>query len=325
MTEVLRPFQLDSRQRALVLVAIAIVPFDIALCSWLVTRHQAPAQLFAALAVDALLFGGGALWLIQRRAGGLVRLGLVPRRWARLVGIAVAVVGLAARVAVPEVRSLVWLVAPVELMVLGAVAVGMRRGISTVLPAVWVETARFELALLAAAVRSLVRRPVVRADDAFSTTRSSQSGQILIGLLLITACEGPAVHLLLHAAGARPLVQWVVLVLHVYGLIWLVGDQRLMQESGHRLTATGLELALGLRWRGSLPYAQISTVTAISGARDRRVRTITPFDAPNVELRLHEPIRLTSYFGRRTEAARIRLFVDEPERLIAELAARITK
>jgi len=329
MTDAVARVRLSTKQQALVLAVIAIIPLELAATTFMTLRHRVSTGLFVVPAAEALLFAGGALWLLQRRYGGFGALGLSGTRALRLLGIAVVVSGLLAKVAgMPHVGQLTKLFAVSELAVLVFVATLLKRKVSTALPPNVVEAARLEIAVWRAAGRMLARRPITLPDDVFTTTRTSQADKLLLGLTLISLVEMPALHLGLHAwLGAGHLTLHLTLgALTIYGLGWLAADHRLMRESGHRLTADGLELSLGLRWRAFIPYAQLREVRVIDGSapRDRRARRLTPLDAPNLELQLASPVILRSYFGLTRRADRVRLFVDTPAPLAAALQAKIS-
>jgi hypothetical protein len=171
-------------------------------------------------------------------------------------------------------------------------------------------------------------RDVAGQDLALSSWSGSQYRGILLGLLLLLAVEAPLVHLLIgnimDPGTAVTVVQRLLLGLSVYGAIWLIGDARLMKESSHLLGPDGLDVSLGLRWRGHIPYRAMAGVeaTAVEGEpAGGSVVSITPvtLDVPNVILRLREPVELTGLFGIRKAATEVRLYVDEPRALVDHL------
>ncbi len=314
------PRALTARERTLALIVIAVVPAEVALCGWLAITRDLP-QLAVATAFDATLLAGTVLFLVSRRNGGLRALGLSPLRLVRLVGVSLALAGLAARaLGLGQIRQLFGVAALAEIAVLALIALGLGRGLQQIAPPWVVESVRAEVALFAAARRSLARRPLAVSDGAF-TARKSRMGQLLVVLVVLSLAEAPALHLALHSAGWR--THLTLIALHLYSFAWLAGDWRMIQESGHRLGLTALEIRLGRRWRGALPYAQIVTATRITDpARHHTAIRVTPFDPANVELTLRQPATLESYFGIRKTSERVQLFVDDPERLLAELAGR---
>jgi hypothetical protein len=304
---------LTGQQRAWVLGAVALMVAECAFCTRYVLGHPRLLIMMPGCAIDCALVAGGTLWYLARRHGGLVALGLTRRRLLRLTTTAALLaLALAARLLLRHSFAWAWLVAPLaELTTLALIALAMRRGLGTIVPQHVRDGLALELALWAGAWRLLRRRPLVE-DDRFTTTRTSQLGRLIGALIVVIACEVPASHLLLRALGVSLLARTIILAVELYGIVWLLGDYQLMRESGHRLTADALELRLGARWRGRIPRAQIAAIEAPSSSS--RKRALTPFDAPNVELRLHAPVRLTTYFGLSRELSSVRLYVDDPDR-----------
>jgi hypothetical protein len=173
----------------------------------------------------------------------------------------------------------------------------------------------------AALWRALRRVPLpsVPPAGAFTSARTSVFHVFAIGLTVVTLFEAPVVHLLIHRAGWG----WHVAVgfVNVYTVVWLLGERRLLQESWHRLGHDALEVAVGGRWAGRIPYAAIASVapTDGAGARRRGVLRVTPVDTPNVEVRLREDVTLYAMgLPRRGRSAQ--LFVDEPAAFVAAVA-----
>jgi hypothetical protein len=184
--------------------------------------------------------------------------------------------------------------------------------------------------LCSAAWRALSRSAIVVDGSRFSTARTSQLGRFVVGMIVVTLMEAPALHLILHRQSL--LVHLFVLGLNLLTIVWLLGDRRLIEESGHRLGDDALELALGRRWQGRLAYTQLRSARRIEGigplSRRRapapRTLRLTPLDTPNVELVLRAPTRLRRPpLGIARPVERVQLFVDEPDRFVAALATRL--
>jgi len=172
-----------------------------------------------------------------------------------------------------------------------------------------------------AAWRWLRRVPVVTAAGTFTATCTSTIHAFVIGLAVVTLFEAPVLHLLFHRA--RVGAHLLIALINVYTWVWLFGERRLLQESAHRLGVNALEIALGSSWRGAIPYAQIVAARRVDGTRRRPgVLRVTPIDAPNVELTLAEPVTLQGSLGLPRRSARVQLYVDDADALIAALTAR---
>ena len=312
--------RLSARERGLALAVIALVPLDVILCGWLAVRRHAVAMVYAAPAIDAALLAGGVLFLVGKRAGGLRALGLTPRRLARLGAIALAAAGLSARlIGLPRTRQLFGAAAIAELAMVAAIALGFKRGLGGVLPERVLALGRAELALWPAAWRALSQRPIPVEERLLTVTRRSRWPQLVTMLVVVSLFEMMALHALLHAASLE--AHLALAAVHLYGVVWLLADLRLLGEGGVRISDEDVEVKLGLRATAHIPREAICAARRSDGSKRRApgVQRLTPVDAPNVELELARPIEITRALGLRRAATRVQLYVDEPERLLALL------
>lgn len=153
----------------------------------------------------------------------------------------------------------------------------------------------------------------------FSTTRQSRIHMVVTMVIVVTLFEMPALHLLLLRSGFW--VHAAIVAANLWAIVWLLGDRRKMVRSAHTLCSAALEIHLGDRWRGSIPYAQIDGARRIDRG-DKRALRISPSDPPNVELWLRAPATLASYYGIKRSSARLQLFVDEPDAFVAAVEKR---
>ncbi|MGX4644162.1 hypothetical protein [Massilia sp. SYSU DXS3249] len=120
----------------------------------------------------------------------------------------------------------------------------------------------------------------------------------------------------------------------LYTLAWLLGDRRLVRGGCHVMTATHLDLQIGARASARIPLEAIEDAQAlrVPVAQWRRAYpfhhregvTITPFDKPNLVLRLRPDAgcTITHHGLERTGVRYVFLYLDRPERLVAALAPR---
>jgi len=150
-------------------------------------------------------------------------------------------------------------------------------------------------------------------------------GAFAIGIGVVTILESPIVHVLLHR---KPWwVHGLVVVVNVATLVWVLRERRRMRDAAHTLDADALAISLPGKWRGAIPVALIASVRRIAPApgttRPRGTLRVTPLDMPNVELALRAPATLQGSFGIERSAARVQLFVDEPDRFVAAIEERL--
>lgn len=111
-------------------------------------------------------------------------------------------------------------------------------------------------------------------------------------------------------------------------LMWVAGDRWMVRGAkGHVLTADTLDLSIGARASGLIPLSAIASCETLAekpeqwrkrhevAARD--TVTVSPFDAPNVVLRMRRgvPVTVTSYQLAKQDPAYVFLYLDRPELL----------
>ena len=337
---------LTRPQRALLIALALYIPAGLAA----ITALAPPDAhiVYGAVALDALLFGGLLLAYLARRHGGLAALDIRPRRIIRGLVIALALCGLAARLAGAPIGAallapLIAVEATIALLAWRAIIRGYRHGhgprwprleaaLTPTLGARLAHAAVTEVRLVDAALRSFTLRPIRRPDHGYPTTDDSAWGAWVGALLMISVAEIALVHLLLAHAAAHPGTHLAVFALHAYGLAWLLGDWRLMRETAHRLDPDALHLELGARWRATIPYARIQSVDPgevdepdrlIGEKRLKDHLAITPLDTPNLTLTLTAPTPIAGLYGFTRTARVLLLRVDDPAALAAALRDRI--
>ena len=142
----------------------------------------------------------------------------------------------------------------------------------------------------------------------------------ILPLLVKDAATVQAIHLVLALGGAA-------------SLAWLLGDRWRVRGGYHVLTDTHLDLEVGARASARIPRSAIVEVQALRQPvgewrrahpfLHREAVNITPFDKPNLVLRLRDdPSCTIRHHGLdRTGVRLVFLYLDRPERLAAALAA----
>jgi hypothetical protein len=212
----------------------------------------------------------------------------------------------------------------------------LRGELRTRLPAPLGEFVFTEVRLMVAAVAMVLRRPLRTPESSatvFVPMVESRSGWLLPVIAMATVMEGTAVHVLLYTL--LPDSGWVravLLAVHAYGLLWLMGDRRLLWQSAHRLEAETLVLELGMRFSASIAYGKVTRVLPLRTDAERRSvqprkgrgnPKVTPLDEPNVHLCLSEPVTYTTFFGLTRQTQHLDLFVERPEAFIVALTERM--
>jgi hypothetical protein len=130
---------------------------------------------------------------------------------------------------------------------------------------------------------------------------------VLVFLVLV---ETAAVHVGLVAAHHGTLA-WVATALSIYTALWFVADALALRHGGAIVTEHALELRIGVRWRGRIPWRAIASLADFDANR-KDVTDISILGA-NVVIELREPVRLVGLLGRRRDATAIALSIDDRE------------
>lgn len=205
---------------------------------------------------------------------------------------------------------------------------GLARALELLFPPVLLAMMRYEVTLVGAFLRAMGLRPVrgrALSGRQFSFAHGSAASQRAWALVAVTILELPIMHLLLYAFHAPMWPHIVLLVLSVYGVVFIVGDLRLLREAGgHIVAASSFEVRLGCRYRASIPLECVYSVSRLeggSGPRAKGALRVTAGEPANVALNLKSPHTVRAFFFP-LETRRLELYVDEPDALIRLLNLR---
>jgi hypothetical protein len=185
--------------------------------------------------------------------------------------------------------------------------------------------ARLELELWFFACTGWFSRPRVPARAvAFSHHREGGWSAIALVLTLLVVIESVLMHLWLASAGFVT-VQWLLLALHAYALIWILGDAhalRLRRTTLRSLPDGGVELDLcvGVRARARVPLSAIADARLgswdVAQPGERLVRVAGP---ANVRIAFCQDVQLDRALGAPASMRVLLLQVDEPALLVRAL------
>ena len=298
--------------------------------------HEQPTAISVGLLLDLTVSASAICYLLLVRPGTLPRVALLP---LVLLGLCTA-----SHILPEDQRGvlvalgMVW--AAAELVIAGMVVVRGRRllrttraalrsgkppwpafaaGLSEVLGQGWMaELIAQELIIVYYALTGWFRRP--RTTDsvtAFGHHRSHVWGAVVLVMVIISVPEMLGLHFLLQHWSVTAAV--IVSILHVYSLLWLIGDYQYMRHTAIVLAPDGLlRIDIGFRLHLEL---HIDDIAAIGPAQDviadaEHVRKARVMDDANVFVRLHAPRAATVLLGRRRLVNGLAIRVDDPDALI---------
>lgn len=176
-----------------------------------------------------------------------------------------------------------------------------------------------------------LRASVPSRATAFTHHKDAGWSAIAGVFAMLVVVEGAVVHLWLAHAG-HAAAMWIALGLHVYGLVWIVGDARALCVkwtsllSGQDGAEPVLDLRVGIRARGRFPISSIIEVRTGSwdtaGPSERLVRVSGP---ANAKIVFDRAMEFKPMLGAPVEIESLLLQVDDPERFKQAVAAALTE
>ena len=240
-------------------------------------RHPLTLPIEAAVIFDIAVVPAGLWWLL------VVRRGLASLRTVGTV--AVLSVAVCAEVFGAKLRLLA---APLELVLIWTLAREIRTSRSLAARAIRTELAVFRYALF-----SWWEKPA----QGFGTLKGWPA--IYAAVLMMVFAEGLPLHFVLKG-------WWGIgsAVLHVYTVLWIVGDWRAMYLRPIQIRDGMLLLRVGIRWTADIPLRDVSV-----GAQGPGLKLGL---SPNLVLKLREPATLEGPYGIQKTSDTLLLQVDDP-------------
>lgn len=132
---------------------------------------------------------------------------------------------------------------------------------------------------------------------------------------LVTLAEAIPLELLLRRFGIAPAA--IAAAIHLYALLWFLGDARALRNRASRIDGNMLRLQLGLRWAADVPLRLIESVE--TGPAPLGSLRLTVLGSTNLVLRLRQPIEVSGLFGITRRSSTLAIQLDDPEGLAAAL------
>jgi hypothetical protein len=152
---------------------------------------------------------------------------------------------------------------------------------------------------------------------AFSYSR--QVAPVIAAFIFVSLVELPVVHLLIPWDAVR----LVVLILSVWGLLWMVGMLASVKVFPHLLDDAGLRIRYGTQVDLFVPWESVERVVARRGSVDTQrhlhvedgVASVPVMKMTRADVELRRPL---SVAGR--EVTKLRLYADDPRALVERAA-----
>jgi hypothetical protein len=290
---------------------------------------RAPEVLAAGVTFDLTVTATLAVWWLGGRRGGL-------RWWFAVVTLSWGIAMARAHVPHAPLRALLVAGGILEWVAYGWLAIRLRRviragraahGAGPNVGPIEVVTAGFQAAGMPARLAAILASEVAvvwlavtgwfQRPRAGFTMRSS--GWILFAGVLgfVIAVETAGLHIILDMW--KPWLAWVSTISSAYALLWLVGDAQMIRLYPVALTGDALRVVIGIRWRVTIPLAEITEVSEMRTV-PRGALNLALIE-PTVLVTLRAPIEVVGLLGIRRRADRIALTIDEPAAFLAAVTA----
>lgn len=133
--------------------------------------------------------------------------------------------------------------------------------------------------------------------------------------LCLILVETSALHLIV--ASRSRVIAWVLTATSLQLALMIVAQIRAVHRGGARVTATAVDIVVGLRWRASIPRDAIARAELVDAVPAGALNA--SLIEPTVVLALDRPVEVRGWFGIRRTPTAIALTIDEPERFLAAL------
>ena len=164
--------------------------------------------------------------------------------------------------------------------------------------------------------------------------------QMLLGLVVFgTLVELPLIHFLIEyfmdESTWKFALQMILGFLGLYGLIWFLGDYKLLKGGGMILDQNHLKINLSIRWNGEIPLenieeyglSQLNVADPMLDDWRKPKAKLDPaigilkfgMEKPNIVLRFKQEQRISSFLGRERSFREVHFYLSTPDRFLSRM------
>lgn len=189
--------------------------------------------------------------------------------------------------------------------------------------------ASYEAGIWRSLYRWLTRRPRAARVDAVLFGYGSQATPILLAFIFLSMLEIPILPLLLPWTAVR----YSLLVLGVWGLLWMLGLLASIRIYPHVIEEEGLRLRSGFQFDAFVRWEQIATIRLRRSSSDRKLQieqhqngaSVALHGTNNLEVTLSEPVIVHLPDGREATVDAISFFADKPTAFHKEAQTHLSR
>ena len=164
---------------------------------------------------------------------------------------------------------------------------------------------------------------VLPTEQQFTQTKMSSTIGLYVAVIMILLIESVPLHLLLHSWS--PVLAWVITILSAYSLIQILGQMKSLSRRFHELGEDYLIIRNGIFSEMHVPYEQIESVEVSEKDLDnfdfeiKKTGMLSKMENHNIILRFNQEIVIRKFYGVRSKAKAIGIWVDEKQDFEAKL------
>lgn len=187
-----------------------------------------------------------------------------------------------------------------------------------------------EASLFYYALLSWKKKAPVQSGTFFSSHHKTNAVATSIMLIHAIVLETAAIHFFLHSFS--PVLSWVLLILNLYGVLFLLADMQAIRLCPYHLSDDTLHLQAGISKKISIPLELIrdAGLNDLPEKRpkeqERQILDLSLQDLvkekPAVKISLKEPVSADLLYGFKKEVTIVLLNADEAESFIREIRRR---
>lgn len=163
------------------------------------------------------------------------------------------------------------------------------------------------------------------ADIAFTYHKRTGLRLIYAVAFIVGGPEIVIVHLLV--AGLNPVAAWVLTGVELYGMVWVIGLLRSIDQLPIVLGERGIQIRAGVLYALFVPYEAIASVEQqrlyLVDTRRENYLNCAFFSTPDCVLKLRAPRQAQLPYTLVKHVDEIGLIVDEPQQFLAQLEQRL--
>lgn len=167
--------------------------------------------------------------------------------------------------------------------------------------------------------------------EGFTIHKNTSAVALNVMIIHAVVLETVGVHWLLHILHIPTIISIILLIINIYGVIFILGDMQALRLNPIYMNDDSLFLSQGLMKRAKIPFDYIEEIITDKEQLEQKIKKDTlPFIVidfekvhPNVILKLNKPIQASLIMGIEREYIKVALRVDDPNSFIKKIEEKL--